>query len=85
MERLGFRIPTLGAIDQRQAVEARGHVGVLGPQGLLVDRQRPLVERLRLAVLTLGAIEPRQVVEAGGHAGMFRPQRLLPDRQRPLE
>ncbi len=34
--------------------QALGHVRVLGPKGLLPDRQRPLVERLGLRVVALG-------------------------------
>ena len=41
---------------------------MLGSQGLLEDRQRPLMKRLGLGVLALGVIERRQVVEAGGQA-----------------
>ena len=46
---------------------------MLGPQGLLSDPQRTLVERLGLGVLALGVVELRQVVEALGHVGMLRP------------
>ena len=71
-------------IECRQVVEARGHVGVLRPQSLLLDRQRPLVERLGLGIPALGMVNQPQVVEADGHGGVLRPQGLLPNRQRPL-
>ena len=45
-------------------LEAGGHVGVLRPQSLLINRQRALVERLGLGVHTLVEIHRRQVVEA---------------------
>ncbi len=48
-------------------------------KGILVNRQRPLVERLGLGVAALGFVESRQVVEKGGsgriiRAKLFRPQ-----------
>ena len=49
---------------------------MLRPQGLLPDRQRPLVERLGLGVLALGAVELCQVVERGRQARVFGPKRF---------
>ena len=63
-------------------VEARGDMGMRRPQGLLVDRQRPLVERLGLGVLVLDTVKLRQVVEARGYQGVLRPKRLLQDSER---
>ena len=57
---------------------------MLGPQYLLLNCKRPLVQRLDLVVATLGAIEPRQVVEAGGHMRVLGPQHFFGNRQRPL-
>ncbi len=59
-------------------------VGMIAPQRLLTDRQRPLVERLGLGVPALVLVERRQGGEARGHTGMLRPQGFLPDRQRAL-
>ena len=57
---------------------------MLGPEGLLEDRQRPLIERLGLGVPALGLVEQGQVVEALGHVRVLGPEGLLEDRQRPL-
>ncbi len=63
VERLGLRVAALVAVESPEVVEARGHVGVLGSQGLLINRQCALIERLGLGVVALGSIEFRQVVE----------------------
>jgi hypothetical protein len=57
---------------------------VLRAQGLLADRQRPLIEGLGLCILTLFGVEPGQAIEAEGHVGVLRAQGLFPDRQRTL-
>ncbi len=63
-----------------------GQLGMLWPQGLLPDRQRPLVERLGFGVAALGVVQRGEIVEAGGDVRMIGPERLLPDRQgSPLE
>ena len=72
IERLGLRVLALGMVEQRQVVEARGHIGMLGAEGLLPDGERALIERLGLRVLALGMVERRQVVEARGHIGDVR-------------
>ena len=64
-------------IDFGEVVEGCGDVGVLGPQRLLEDRQRPLVERLCLWVAALVAIDIGEVVEGDGGVGVVGPQRLL--------
>ena len=58
-------------VERRQVVEARGYAGVLWRQGLLPDRQRPLVERLGLGVPALPTVEPRQDAEARRQARVF--------------
>ena len=60
------------------------HVGVLRPNGLFLDRQRPLEKGLGLRVLALVTVEQRQAVEAICHVEVLRAQGLFPDRQRPL-
>src|SRR5712691_3589859 len=75
--RLVTRVLGLGHV-----LKARGHTGMLRAEGLLRDRQRPLVERLGLCVLALGAVEPCEVVQALGHIGMLRAKGFFPDRQR---
>jgi hypothetical protein len=56
---------------------------VLGPQRLLVDRQRPAVGLERLIVAALAPVHVAKADEARGHVGVLGPQRLLADRQRP--
>ena len=53
-------------------MEGRGQSGVLRPQGLLLDRQRPPEERLGLGVLALGIVERRQAVEGRGHVRVLQ-------------
>ncbi len=57
---------------------------MIGPERLLVDRQRPLVERLGLGVAALVIIELSQIVQRQRNNGMIGPERLFFDRQRPL-
>jgi hypothetical protein len=80
----GFSVTALGLVECRQVVEARGHIWMLGSQGLFHDRQRTLVKRRGLRVAALGLVESRKVVEARGHVRMLGSQGLLPDRQRSL-
>jgi len=49
--------------------------------GLLLDRQRSLVERFGVYVPALSFMQFRQVVEAGGDRGMVRPEGLLINRK----
>ena len=55
--------------------------GWFGPERLLADRQRALVERLGLGVAALAWYSVGQVVEGGGHVGMAR--RRAPSRGSP--
>ena len=71
-------------VERREVGQARGHIGMLRPKGLLLDRERPRTERLSLGVAALGAVALRQVVEADGHLAMVGAEGLLQDRQRPL-
>ena len=57
---------------------------MIGTEGLLTDRQRPLEQRLRLGVIALSTVQLRQIVQAGRHVGMIGTEGLLIDRQRPL-
>jgi hypothetical protein len=58
-------------------------MGVLRPQRLLPNPQRPPVERLRLAVSALRHVKRCEIVLAPGHIWVFRAQHLLSDPQRP--
>ena len=55
----------LGGVENAQVVQARRHVRVLRPQGLLGDAERLAVDRLGVVQLALGVVVERQVVEAG--------------------
>ena len=68
-----------------QILQARDHIGVVGAEHLLANRQRALVERFRLSIVALGFAERGQVVQARGHIGVVGAERLLPDGQRALE
>src|SRR3712207_7566975 len=57
---------------------------VLGPQDLLFNGERPLVEGLGRGIAALEIIEPRQVIQARGDIGMLGPQDLLFNGERPL-
>jgi hypothetical protein len=59
VERLRLGVLALVLIENRQVVEALGHVRVLRSQGLLPDRQRPLMQRLGLGVPALIEVEHR--------------------------
>jgi RHS repeat-associated protein len=81
-ERLCLRKPAPGIIEDRQVVEARGHLGVIRPESLLHDRERALEERLRPRVSALGSVKLSEVGQALGHIGVIGAERLLPDRDR---
>ena len=81
---LGFVVPVHGAVQPREVVQARGHIGMIRAEGLLPDRQGALVERLGLRVVALGVVQQREVVQAPGHIGMIRAEGILQDRQRAL-
>ena len=56
-------VAALGIVVRRDVVEAESYVRVIGPQGLLIDRQRALVERLRLGVTALVMVKRGEVVK----------------------
>src|SRR5256712_13198522 len=75
--RPGLRILALRLVEPGQAVEDRGHIGVLPPQGLLQDGERAPVPRLGLRELALGVVELCGVVEARSRSRVARVQRTL--------
>ena len=77
-------VAALGAVQLGKIVEAQGDIGMIRPERLLPDRQRPLVERFSLIVSALIVVQRGEVIEAVGHIGMIRPESLFPDGQRPL-
>ena len=52
-----FQAPSCLLQQSGVVFQALGHVRVVGPQGLLQDRQRALVEGLGLGILALGLVE----------------------------
>ena len=73
----GLRFRSLGTVsnlaEQRGVIpEARGHVGVLWPEGFLPDGQCPLVQRLGSGIPALCPVDLRQVVEFDGKIRMLR-------------
>ena len=65
-------------VEDRQVVQAVGHVGVVGPELRLDDLEAAFVERLGLRVPALVYVQARQVVQAGGHVGVVGPELRLP-------
>ena len=61
-ERRGVGIAALVEVEQRQAVEARGHVGVVGTEHCLAHRQRLVEALLGLGVAAPHVMEQRQIV-----------------------
>ena len=53
-----------------QVVKADRHVGMIGPEALFRNSQRPAVKRLGLSQPVGGAEQHGQIVEAGRHVGM---------------
>ena len=82
---LGPLIMTLGGFLSGEVGEDPRQAGGAWPQGLLEDRDGPLVERPGLLVSPLIPQGTRQVAHAPRDIGVLRPQDLLPDRQSPLE
>ena len=82
LERTG-RLP----LDRTQLGEDHpvvGHLGMIGAERPLADRQRAFVQRARRGVLAQVLEHDGQIAEARGHLGMIGAQRLLADRQRAL-
>src|SRR5260370_3696497 len=80
----------VGLLEQHRVfLEALGHVGMVGAEGLALERERPLVERLGLREAALVAIERGEVDDARGHLRVLGSEHLLsarlvapPDRPR---
>jgi hypothetical protein len=81
VERLGLRELAHALVQQRQAVEGGGDVGVVLAQLGLRDFQGAPVERLRLRVLAHAPVQRGQVVEGGGDGGVVLAQLGLIDFQ----
>jgi len=82
VEWLRLSVLSLGAVEFREVVQARGHIGMVRTKRPLTDLQRPPIERFSLCVLSLGAAEFREVVQARGYIGMVGTEGPLTDRQR---
>jgi hypothetical protein len=64
--------------------ERDGHLGMVGAEGLLADRQRLLVEAFGLRVLALLLAHNCQIVEGLGDFGMTPSDRVPRSSARPL-
>ncbi len=72
IQRQGFFITSLGAIQLRQVVEADAHIWMLESEGFFIDGQRPLVlQRQGFFIAPLDAVQLRQVVEADARIWML--------------
>ena len=80
---LGLGQAAGGLQQQRQVVERRGDVWVVGAVAMLADGQRPAIQRLGLAQPVGGLQQRRQVVEGGGDVGVVGSVAMLVDGQRP--
>ena len=54
---------------------------MFGSEGLLLDRERALIEWLGPGVVALGLVQPGEAIERVGDARMLGPEGLLPDRE----
>src|SRR4029434_5089782 len=81
-ELLSFPISARRLVHRCQIIESRGDVGMLGPEGLLFDGQRPPIKGVDIDVLALETLEPGQGVRADSHERLLRSERLLNDRKR---
>ena len=63
MQRLGFRVAALVAAQDGQVVQAFGDIRVLGPQGLLADRQSSFGQRLGFRIAALIEVQVGQDVD----------------------
>src|SRR5258705_7098880 len=82
---LRFLVPASFPVERCHILKTSGHIGMVGAEGPLLDRQRALEESLGLRVLALGVVQPREVAQAPGHIGVIRAESLLIDRQRAPE
>ena len=57
---------------------------MFGPQGLLPDSQRPLVQRLGVRILALSCVELRKVIQQVGHVEVPGSHGPFPDDQGPV-
>ena len=78
---LGLAVAPLGAVEQRQVVEARGGGRMVGAEDPLAQRQDPLAEGLGRVIAPLRPVEPGQVVEARGGVRMVGAEQPLAQRQ----
>jgi hypothetical protein len=60
-------------------MEAGGHIGVIGTEGLLLDVQGPLVQGSGGRVVAGGLEEDGKVVELHSHTGVVGTERSLCD------
>ena len=60
-----FRLVPTSSLPQEGGVvlKARGHLGMVWPQGFLPNRQGPFMEQFGMGIPALDAVELRQVVE----------------------
>src|SRR5437899_11709885 len=68
---LGLCVLTLGLVQRREVIQARGYIGMIWADRFLYDRQRTLEEWLGLRVLTLSLVQLREVIQAPGYIGMI--------------
>jgi len=78
-ERLRLREAALLGLELPQRDERSDHLGVLGPEGLLADGERPAAAQLGVGVAALQALERGKRVEGSRDFGVLRPQHALVD------
>lgn len=64
-------------VELRQIVQRARHVGMIGAEHLLADRQRALDQRLRLGEVALDLLDLAEIVQKRRDRGMFRTRRFL--------
>jgi hypothetical protein len=74
-----------GMSDSREIVEPLGHGGVIGPQHVRPDGQRPIEQFLRLLVRLGGLVGETEAVQNRRDVGVLGPEYPLPNGERSLE
>ena len=84
-ERLGLgELPLVGERGA-EVVQAGGHVGMVGPEGLLEALEAAREELLGGGEIALVGVERGEVVEAGGHLRRVGARRALQEAEQKVE
>src|SRR5207253_8042483 len=82
VQRLGFRVPSLRAIDLCQSVQGGGNEQMIWTERALTGVQRSLEQGLGLSKSSEVIVDECQGIQGRQEVNMIWPERLLPDCQR---